>query len=83
MSGTSLPSYPECHMGQILRTGRDGTRISTPVWICEYPYRTLRTEGPSDDCSDCPVWHQLQRKRRRTDLAHVDEVERLEHQLSC
>ena len=55
----------------------------TPVWICEYPYRTIRVEGPSEDCADCPVWRQMQRLRpdARTD-ATVEEVERLEHQLT-
>lgn len=25
------------------------------MWICEYPYRTMRLTGPNDDCEDCPV----------------------------
>jgi hypothetical protein len=24
------------------------------VWICEYPYRTMRTDGP---CADCACGH--------------------------
>jgi hypothetical protein len=32
-----------------------------PVWICEYPYRTMRLSGPSSECAGCPVWHEIER----------------------
>jgi hypothetical protein len=76
-------SYPRCHPGEVRRPGPDGQLIATAVWICEYPYRTIRLEGPSSDCSDCPVWHGIQQCRRRTDLRQADEIERLEHQLTA
>ena len=75
-------TYSQCHAGQVSRPGPSGEPIETAVWICEYPYRTMRTTGPSSDCSDCPVWCDMQRNRRRGDAAHIDEVERLEHQLT-
>jgi len=29
---------------------------SQPVWVCEYPYRTLRLDRPApEECSDCPL----------------------------
>ena len=55
----------------------------TAVWICEYPYRTIRLQGPSSDCGDCPVWRDMQCTRRRTDSRSVDDIERLEHQLTA
>jgi hypothetical protein len=76
-------SYPRCHPGQVMRPGPAGQAIATAVWICEYPYRTIRLQGPSSDCSDCPVWHGIQQCRRRTDSRQVDEIERLEHQLTA
>ena len=40
-----------CHW-EVLK-GPDNGRIPGPVvWICEYPYRTIRT-GPADDCEGC------------------------------
>lgn len=30
-----------------------------PVWICEYPYRTMRSEGPNEECEGCPVWEAM------------------------
>jgi hypothetical protein len=76
------PTYPQCHAGQIPRPGPNGSPVLTHVWICEYPYRTTRAHGPSNDCGDCPVWCDMQRNRRRTDPQQTDEIERLEHQLT-
>jgi hypothetical protein len=42
--------------------GRFG-RPSTSVWICEYPYPTMRLSGPSAECGDCPVWAEIQHAR--------------------
>jgi hypothetical protein len=64
-----------------MRPDANGQAVSTAVWICEYPYRTIRATGPSEDCSDCPVWRDMQRTRRSRDDGATDEIERLEHQL--
>lgn len=42
-----------CHWGSIPGASR-GTR--SVVWICEYPYRTVKTNGPDRECEGCPVW---------------------------
>jgi hypothetical protein len=86
MSRVAPPAYPQCHPGQVARPGPHG-QVPTAVWICEYPYRTIRLAGPSEDCADCPVWRNMQKIRRGTDVsrspARLDDVERLEHQLTC
>jgi hypothetical protein len=33
------------------------------VWICEYPYRTMRAAGPGEECDGCPIWEALRRHR--------------------
>ncbi|MCC7009431.1 MAG: hypothetical protein IT184_11480 [Acidobacteria bacterium] len=43
-------------------SGRPG-RPWTPVWICEYPYPTMRLHGPSAECGDCPVWKEIEQER--------------------
>jgi len=65
MSEHSFPSlpFPRCHLSHIVRHDTAGQVHSTAVWICEYPYRTMRMEGPSSDCSDCPVWLEILRNR--------------------
>ena len=65
MSRVSAPPHPQCHPGQVSRPGPDGRTCLTAVWVCEYPYRTLRTEGPSADCAGCPVWTRMERARHR------------------
>ena len=45
---TSLPWT--CHWAEI--PSPSGTGSSALVWICEYPYRTMRT-GPNEDCESC------------------------------
>jgi hypothetical protein len=77
MSRMSAPFYPQCHPGQVNRPGPAGRPVQTAVWICEYPYRTIRVQGPSEDCSDCPIWRNMQRLRRAGGTA-VEDVERLE-----
>ncbi len=47
-----------CHAGRISAPGRPSA-ARTPVWVCEYPYRSIRATGPSADCEGCPVWSQL------------------------
>jgi hypothetical protein len=38
----------------------------TAVWICEYPYRTMRTNGPSVECDGCPVWEDMREAREES-----------------
>jgi hypothetical protein len=45
-------------------TGAGGS-TRTAVWICEYPYRTMRASGPSIECEGCPVWEELQETRQQ------------------
>ena len=53
-----------CHWERI--EGRKGVGSgdeSSVVWICEYPYHTIRADGPTEDCAGCPVWEALQRAK--------------------
>jgi hypothetical protein len=55
-----MVNIPSCHLSHIAGPG-DGARAQTPVWICEYPYRTMRMEGPSsEECGDCPAFRAMQ-----------------------
>jgi hypothetical protein len=51
----------------------------TAVWICEYPYHTMRLVGPSAECEDCPVWQELQRNRHVLDAGGDDPNDPVEH----
>ena len=42
-------SRPRCHWSHVTRRTAEGREIRTPVWICEYPYRTMLTSP----CTDC------------------------------
>jgi hypothetical protein len=53
------------------RAGRRSSR--TLVWICEYPYRTIRS-GPSDDCEGC-----RQAVARAAEAELTAELRALEH----
>ncbi len=77
MSEPSSSVYPRCHLGHVNRKDSEGHTRSTAVWICEYPYRTMRMEGPSSDCSDCPVWFEMQRSRHAA-MGRTDDIEWLE-----
>jgi hypothetical protein len=50
MPVTSADHTPNCRWGFISGPGR--ARNRSLVWICEYPYRTIRNT-PSDDCEGC------------------------------
>jgi hypothetical protein len=65
---------PKCHLAHVPGPER-GVRIA--VWICEYPYRTMRLAGPSSECADCPVWCEMERARTAEHRAD-EEVEALE-----
>ena len=41
-----------CHWSSITSRTADGREIRTPVWICEYPYRTMMA-SPCSDCEGC------------------------------
>jgi hypothetical protein len=56
-----------CHWTQIDGVRVGGRATSSRVWICEYPYRTMRSEGPGADCADCPIWEARQRDQSRED----------------
>ena len=43
-----------CHWSQIDGPSRKGRTTKTTVWVCEHPYRTLRTSGPGPECEGCP-----------------------------
>jgi hypothetical protein len=65
--------HPKCHLAHLPAPGRAGAE--TAVWVCEYPYRTIRMSGPSADCSDCPVWRELQRSRHCGLAAEREDVD--------
>lgn len=67
---TPQPRPHGCHLGHA--HGR------TAVWICEYPYPTMRQEGPSSDCAGCPVWAELERSRYEAAIEAAEEVRELE-----
>ena len=31
----------------------------------EFPYRTMRRDGPGAECTDCPVFHEMQEQKAR------------------
>jgi hypothetical protein len=74
-----MPPYPPCHLTYLPGSKRSAN--PTAVWVCQYPYRTMRLEGPSGECEDCPVWRERQRARveaaAQLALAEVRELERL------
>ncbi len=74
-----MPAPPACHMTYL--PGSNRRDLPTAVWVCEYPYRTLRLDGPSRECEDCPVWRERQRAKLEAAAAHalaeVRELERM------
>jgi hypothetical protein len=70
---SSVVEFPTCHLAHVRRPEGRGT---TAVWICEYPYRSMRASGPSSECSGCPIWQAMQRERGASPAA--EEVEILE-----
>ena len=50
-----------CHWERIDGPSSRGPTPSSMLWICEHPYRTIRQDGPSEDCQGCPVWDGMQR----------------------
>jgi hypothetical protein len=66
------PATRACRWEEIQGGRVKGRVTSTKIWICEYPYRTMRRNGPSEDCTDCPVYHALQQEKER---ARQEEIE--------
>jgi|SRR5579862_1996013 len=53
---SSSEKTPSCHWERVDSPQLEGRARTVPVWICEYPYRTMRATKPSDeDCEDCPL----------------------------
>ena len=67
MSAVQDLPRPRCHLDYVTGPAGAASGARTAVWICEYPYRTMRLSGPSAECEDCPVWQELQRSRRVLD----------------
>jgi hypothetical protein len=53
-----------CHWERIEGRPAPHRGGSSLFWICEHPYRTIREDGPSEDCVGCPVWEAMERDRR-------------------
>lgn len=70
MRRTSAFPYPVCHMAHVA----GATNAPTAVWICEYPYRTMRMSGPSKECSECPVWQAMHLRADNADEATADSL---------
>jgi hypothetical protein len=49
IAATELFSRWTCHWSHVPRLDGRGSML---VWICEYPYRTMRS-GPNEDCESC------------------------------
>jgi hypothetical protein len=43
----------QCHWDYVPGPHRLGESHRTMMFICEYPYRTMRTTGPCEDCRTC------------------------------
>ena len=54
-----------CHWEHIDGPSVSGRATTSMVWICEHPYRTIRSDGPNEDCEGCPVWETMRRSQAR------------------
>ena len=78
------PDRPRCHLGHVHGPSPDRKGQGVAVWICEYPYRTMRLAGPTPECEGCPVWEELSHARLLSDHAveaQNKEIRALEHLL--
>jgi len=64
---------PACHWEEIQGGRVRGRVVSSKVWVCEYPYRTMRRHEPGAECSDCPVWQERQAAKARDAEATEEE----------
>jgi hypothetical protein len=62
---TKCTTAHTCHWEEIQGARVKGRIASTKVWVCEFPYRTMRRNGPSADCTDCPVFQEQQQEKER------------------
>jgi hypothetical protein len=74
MRMSPLLTRPRCHLSYVSGPGVHAPQEKTAVWICEYPYRTMRLTGPSADCEDCPVWHEMELERMAARRPELEEV---------
>ena len=65
-----------CHWGRVTGPSAHGRMVSSVVWICEYPFRTMLSKPPSlDDCADCPLLaHRLVNERKPPQRERVDPL---------
>lgn len=63
-----------CHWGHVPNARQDDASQRTAVWICEYPYRTMRMQGPSEECAGCPIW-EARCKAKRAEAAEQPAFE--------
>ena len=70
--------HPLCHLEYMTGPGRAAVGSRTAVWICEYPYHTMRLNGPSSECEGCPVWKEMQRNRHVLDGGGEDPTDAVE-----
>jgi hypothetical protein len=59
------PATRVCHWEEIQGARVKGRVMSHKIWVCEFPYRTMRRDGPGAECTDCPVFHQMQEQKAR------------------
>ena len=59
-----------CHWSHVTRRTPDGREVRTPVWICEYPYRTMMSEP----CRDCEGHDASPAEIRRVHALIADAV---------
>jgi hypothetical protein len=53
MAHLALVDSRQCHWDWVDGPRRDGRAVRVRVWVCEFPYRTIRREGPDPDCEGC------------------------------
>ena len=71
----------DCHWGDIPRPRAAGRSLTTRVWICEYPYRTVRDHGPDGDCDGCPLLSRMAEQRAAIPARVADQIAELERMI--
>jgi hypothetical protein len=66
-----------CHWERVAGPMHNGRVTRSTVWICEYPYRTMRASRPGAECEGCPIWNERQAAARMGALREVSELESL------
>ena len=78
MPGAETSSHT-CHWGSIHGPGPTARSV---VWICEYPYRTIKSAGPDRHCEGCPIWAGIERDRACPSRVGSTQIEELHAMLS-